>query len=646
MRKILDIISIVFLAGFLITATAAEQKDKSSKESKSTTIHPDSAKLQVWTVDDMFASRIDAIPDTSSLNYQANDLPVYQRYISAEWLGNIGSPAQSAIFSQRQAVDLVGDYIFRNPYKAYYLATDEVRFYNTRLPYSNIQYQTGGYTNHGEDRLKGCFSMNANQRLNFGFCFDYIYGRGAFTNASTDLLNGAINGSYHGEKYSISFEAAINNARNFENGGLVNDSALYTMTDSRNVQVNMSNAWSQYKSYYFWVNQNYSVGYSTKDSSDSEIKHFVPVMTFGYTTKFEGSRKKYYEKSITTGYYANNYYSDKMSRDTTSNNLWRNILYIQLNEGFKKWAVFGIRAFVEADLEENMNMIADSAYHWKTQGLLSVGGEIYKRKGHTTYGALAKVLLLGSDKRLAFDVTGDFHTYIPMGKEKLTIDAEGHVKSTNPSYFTEHYYSNHFIWENSFSNIWSARGYGKIGIPNKYCDFEVGAGWQGLKNYIFFNKEALPEQSTNFIQIISGEAKVDLHLWWFNWENSAVIQYSSYKEELPLPLVSLYTNMYGRWKMFKKVLTCQFGVDCRYNTAYYANAYMPATGQFYLQDQVLVGNYPVMNLYLDLSIKKFKFFVTYYNFSALFMKPTYFTTPHNPLNPQMIKCGLSWSFYN
>ena len=73
---------------------------------------------------------------------------------------------------------------------------------------------------------------------------------------------------------------------------------------------------------------------------------------------------------------------------------------------------------------------------------------------------------------------------------------------------------------------------------------------------------------------------------------------------------------------------------------------MPATGQFHLQNTTLVGNYPLMNVYLNLHLKQFRFFVMYYNLSQTFMSPTYYAVPHYPLNPGMIKCGLSWNFYD
>lgn len=624
----------------------AKKREKAEREEAFKKLTQGEA-LQTWHVQEASAIVIPTTPDTTHLNYQIATTPVYQKYISAEWLGNMGLPAQSAIFSDRPVTKLTGDNMFQKPYTPYYLGVEDVYFYNTRVPYTNIAFYTGGYTQHGEDRLNGLFTINANKRLNLGLCFDYIYGRGSFYNQSSDALNGAIHFSYIDTRYSGYFIAGLNNCRNFENGGITDPANLDKGIDSYNIPVNFGNniVGSGFRSYYFWTDHQYHMGYHKMDPDDSEKEIFVPVSTLSYTFKYENTSKRYYEKSIPTDFFTNNFYSNTMSRDTTSHHFIRNVLSITFDEGFKPWAVFSLRGFVEADWEENMRMLADSIYTWESEGKVSVGGELFKRKGNTTFGVLGEFLILGSKKRPAFNVNGDFNTIIPIKDFSLTINAVGHVRSTNPSYFQEHYYSNHFKWENNFTNVWDARGYGKVGIKHKWVEFEAGAGWQGLKQYIYFDKEAKPAQCTDFIQVISGEAKLNLHMKWFHWENRAVIQHSTIPEVMPLPLVSAFSNFFADFKLFK-VLECQLGVDCRYNTLYYANAYMPATGQFYLQDKVQCGNYPEMNLYANFKLKKFRFFVMWYNFSNLFCPPNYITTPNYPLNPSMVKIGLSWNFFD
>jgi hypothetical protein len=620
-----------------------------------------------WKVSEDFGDETQCSPDTATLNFQEYNTPVYRNTIASEWLGNLGQPSQSAIFYQRKETDYTGDFLFKHTFYDQYIGASDAFFYNTKRPYSNISYMSGGLTDLEEDHLTAGLSMNATSKLNFGIFADYKYGRGSYSNQSTDDLNGYLNGSYRGKKYSIYFLAGLNNYKQFENGGLLNDSLIRTVDDTENIPVRLSNTWSEYNSFYFWVNQQYNIGEEKVDPNDSEKKDFVPLMTIGYTTKYEYSRKKYYERSMSSGFYDNNYYSNTASKDTCSQHFFKNVVSITFNEGYKKWMLFGLRAFVEADFEQNRMQVMDSIYvpldgtnpllgigldtlcRVHNQALVSVGGELFKRKGNTQYGVLGKVLVLGRDNRMAFDISGDFSTKIKLKDDlNLHISALGHLKSTNPSYFTEHYYSNHFIWENHFNNTWSARGYGEIAIPYKYCSIKLGAGWQGLKNYIYFDKNAMPTQDTeHFIQIINADLELNLSAWLLHWDNKVSFQYVNEPSIVPLPMISAYSNFYFRHSFLKDdILTVQIGVDCRYNTAYYANAYMPATGVFHLQDETLVGNYPLMNAYVNLHLKQFRVYLMCYNLSAAFMEPTYFTVPHYPLNPIMFKFGLSWNFYD
>jgi hypothetical protein len=90
----------------------------------------------------------------------------------------------------------------------------------------------------------------------------------------------------------------------------------------------------------------------------------------------------------------------------------------------------------------------------------------------------------------------------------------------------------------------------------------------------------------------------------------------------------------------------QIGADVRYHTAYYAPSYMPATGQFFVQDKMKIGNYPVMNVYINAHLKRTRFFVQYYHLNQLFMQGDYYSMPYYPINPATLKMGLTWNFYD
>ena len=160
---------------------------------------------------------------------------------------------------------------------------------------------------------------------------------------------------------------------------------------------------------------------------------------------------------------------------------------------------------------------------------------------------------------------------------------------------------------------------------------------------MYFNTQGTPDQFESNLQVITARLKQDFRFGAFNWENEAVYQLSSEKKILPLPQLSLYSNMYLGVKL-AKVLTLQLGADVHYHTSYYAPYYQPATQQFQLQEEVEVGNYPLINAYANLHLKQARFFVMFYNVGSKFVDPEYFSLPHYPLNPMSMKMGISVTF--
>jgi hypothetical protein len=104
---------------------------------------------------------------------------------------------------------------------------------------------------------------------------------------------------------------------------------------------------------------------------------------------------------------------------------------------------------------------------------------------------------------------------------------------------------------------------------------------------------------------------------------------------------SYYENAF-----FKGVLKFQLGFDFYINSAYYADAWMPATGLFYRQNISKVGEYPFLDGFLNWKIKRTRFFIKYTNALAGIAGYNYFTTYGYPMNPGSLKFGLSWTFYD
>jgi hypothetical protein len=87
-------------------------------------------------------------------------------------------------------------------------------------------------------------------------------------------------------------------------------------------------------------------------------------------------------------------------------------------------------------------------------------------------------------------------------------------------------------------------------------------------------------------------------------------------------------------------------ITVRYFTKYYADAYMPATRSFYLQNEVQIGNFPFIDLAVALKVKKAHIFLTYSNMFLLTGNYDAFIAPHYPMRSSKIFIGINWRLFN
>lgn len=176
--------------------------------------------------------------------------------------------------------------------------------------------------------------------------------------------------------------------------------------------------------------------------------------------------------------------------------------------------------------------------------------------------------------------------------------------------------------------------------------FIANAGITLIGNYVFFDQRALPAVSDKNILVSS--LRLEKRFKWkgFNQVNRFLVQKSSNEEVLQLPLFAYGNISYYEKALFQKALTIQVGFDLYYNTSYYADAFMPATGIFYRQDKREVGNYPFVDAFLNWKIKSVRLFIKYTNTLTGLAGYNYFTTYGYPMNDRGLRFGFSWTFYD
>ncbi|MDE5968822.1 MAG: putative porin, partial [Muribaculaceae bacterium] len=210
-------------------------------------------------------------------------------------------------------------------------------------------------------------------------------------------------------------------------------------------------------------------------------------------------------------------------------------------------------------------------------------------------------------------------------------------------YLLRQYISNHFVWNNNFGKTRRLEFGGSLAIPSTYTSLTVGV--ENLQNLVYFDNLALPAQARDNIQVFSASLNQAIRYRAFNWENRITFQTSSNSTALPIPTLSVYSNLYFYFKI-ARVLQVQFGIDCDYYTRYKAVSYQPATMAFYNQNEIDCGNYPFMNLYCNMKLGRARFYLMMSHINQGLTGKNYFSMPHYPLNPRRFQLGVSIDFLN
>lgn len=581
-------------------------------------------------------------PDTSYINYPICS-PIDRMSIANAYNGNLISPVQSKIYFDRYRKT---DFLFADAYNPFILTPLDVTYYNTTVPYSNITYRTGGTTYREEDWINFIFTANANKKFNAGITLDYLDARGEYDNQGARRFAGSLFGSYNGRSYSAHAAVMLNTLSNFENGGLADPDALNSPVETEDMAVNLD-AMSGYRYIAGFYDHKYSLGIEreTKINEDSIAKVFVPVTTFGHTLQIDQACKRYVEQQPDTNFYDFTYVDSIPVNDTANVLNIRNTVSVTFEEEFNKWLKFGATVYAENEVQRFAYALPDdtlTGHEWKSN--TKVGGVLSKNRGKYVRYAFGGDIYLQGYKLGEFNVHGNLLGEFRLGKDTMAITASAYVRNEEPDYFLQHYTSNHFRWDNDFRKTYKTYIGGRLQYPTRFVQADLKVGVENVTNYIYFGSDGMPVQHDGNIQVIAADMKLNFRTRHFALENNVIYQYTS-SDVLPLPMVSLYHNLYYYDKYFK-VLSVQFGVDMSYHTSYYAPLYMPATGQFCVQNETKVGNYPLLSAYLNFHLKQVRFFVSYYNFSSLFLSKTYYSMPGYPLNPAIFKMGVSWNFYN
>ena len=255
--------------------------------------------LKVWTVDRYFGDITPAVPDTIPHMYMNS---IFTTGMRGEFntTGNLGAPRINRIYADRPEPQ---EFIFTTPYDFFLKPVDKFHFTNTLSPFTNLSYNTAGNRTDGEDHFTAKFGVNAGKKIGVGFNFDYLYGRGYYSNQSTAHFNYTMYGSYIGDRYQAHLLLSTNHQKVTENGGITNDNYIthpesfddnYATSEIPTV---LSRNWNRNDNQHIFLTHRYSLGFNRKVPMTEEE---IEARKFAIESKKENEARKSLEEKRKT----------------------------------------------------------------------------------------------------------------------------------------------------------------------------------------------------------------------------------------------------------------------------------------------------------------------------------------------------------
>jgi hypothetical protein len=571
-------------------------------------------------------------------------------------LGNYGLP-----FYQINFFDRVTDpdkFLCKYYYPLMY-KPERYIFMNTQVPFTELIWTFGGPRELAEQTFRVWHSQNVNRFLNFGLIYDIVYSLGQYSYQMSSDKDFTLYSSYTGEKYKLYFAFGLNNILSDENGGIEDVTALSSF-QTRDLAVRLgglNKARTILKNNNILLVQRYRIGgvqVEKKDSGQIVRKGFPGLSgTFSHILIFDKTKKTYSDDFPGSGFYDSIYINPDVTFDSLFSRSIKNTLRFDFSTNETRKFRLGGGAGIRNELFKYSQIIpthdttfADTAVWHRSNNVLV--GHLYSDIGEKFRWVASGELFLNGYRAGDFKLNGVITKTFGWKKGPATWNITGGISNTQPSFWYEQWGSNNFEWHNNFNKEFRI----DIGTSFNYPPRNtlVKFNYALLDNYSDFDTTMMPSQFTGGLSVASVFIKKDLRAWKFHLSNDILIQKSSNKEVLDLPLLAVRSAGYFEHLLnFRRTngqLNTQLGAEVTYHTLYNAYSYIPATGRFYRQDKVQTGNYPFINVFLNLKLKRTRIFLMFDHVNSGLSGYNYFMVPFYPQSVRMFRFGVGWTFYD
>ena len=620
-------------------------------------------RLVTWKRNRLYNS-IETFEWDTTANYHFYDYPFMRDDAGATWLGMPGSAVQQYNFFRR---DKERSTSFYQAQESWTYNADNFTFFNTKTPYTELEYSGNLFSSKtlSADNFRVFTTQNILPSLNIALEMKRYGGAGTLKNEQTDNRTYFVSGNYLGKKYNAHAGFIFNKISRQESGGMVDNLWIRdTTVDVREINVNLAAATNSYRKMTVFLDQSYRIPFdfiqklrhrhdTTWTPSDS-LNADGTTGFVGTSTEFSTYSKKYADNvsdALSTFY--NDVFNIHPSKSADSLRTLRleNRIFVRL----QPWKNDAIVSKVEGGIGDRFQtfylqdpdevLFKPSSHKWNS--IYAYAGVEGRFRRYLQWDASGQYTFAGqevNDFSINANAALNFYPFRRHPQSPISLKAHFETGLKSPDFYQQHFYSNHFRWENSFGKVSTTKINATLDIPRWQLKAEMG--YALLANQVFYDTLGIVRQHGTPESVFTAGLTKNFVFGPVHLDNTALVQLSSNQDVLPLPTLALNLRWYAQFNI-KKVLQLQLGANVRYTTLWYAPSYNPVTGTFSVQNKERYGNCPVFDVFINAQWKKCCLFLKLENAGNGWPmeRKDYFTAHHYIQTSRVIKVGVSWPFY-
>ena len=579
-------------------------------------------------------------------------------------LGNLGGATRSLLFAPTMLPGFDAGF---HAYDSYKWTIDEIPFFQTTRPYTELQYSLGSRV---EQIIGLQHTQNINPRWNFFFHYRMINSPGIFQHQRSNHNNFAFSSRYQSQnlRYHSWVVSLSNKLQAEENGGIVDATQILDdpiFQDRFNIPVYLGGA-DNFSSNFFstkiktgtqirhsvflWRNQ-YDLGRKDSLVTDSTvIPLFFPRVRLEHQLRFDREQYAFIDKIPSIDYYKTVYDRLIGARDT-----------IDLRDKWRRFTnEFSIYQFPDAkNLKQYIK--AGVALEIINGTTATTSRSFFNSRGQFAYRNITKNkkwdLSLDGLLYLAGFNAGDYLAAARLqrsfGKKNNSITISGSNVNRTPS----------FVFDNRSSFYLSARSLdlkkenntlfgASLELPS--WGTTLTGSYYLLTNYTYLTNFYEPQQESSLFTMVQLAALKTFSLgkkW--KWHTEFYWQQRIGAAQVNTIPFYLRNRIAYEGNLGFKNLNLATGLEIRYRPPYKADNYSPVLGQFFFQDSVTIKNpLPDISFYANFRIRPFTAFIRFDNLNTARNLDGFGFTHNNlvapgyALNGLHLRIGIFWRFVN